>query len=252
MSPVTTHRAGGTPEAAAEANRFRERALSNRRRSWRRVLTWLAAVGLVVLVAWAVGWSALLGVDDVEVSGVTGADQAAVAELVRVPTGTPLARVDTDAVADRVRTRITVAEVSVRRSWPGTLSVDVVPRTAALVVKNPQGRLEVVDPEGISFAVVRTAPKGVPVATATGPKGMTPEALQSSLALLDALPADVSRRVTALTVSSADLVTFSLGSRTVVWGSGEESVRKVEIMRALLRTKAKVIDVSAPDTPVTR
>ena len=53
-------------------------------------------------------------------------------------------------------------------------------------------------------------------------------------------------------MSSADLVTFTLGSRTVVWGSGEESTRKVAILRALLRTKAKVIDVSAPDTPVTR
>ena len=252
MSLGTTRRGPGAHDAAAEANRFRERALSARRRSWRRWLAWLAGAGLLALVAWVVGWSPLLGVDDVEVSGVTGAEQRAVAELVRVPVGTPLARVDTGAVVDRVRTRITVAEVSVRRSWPGTLAVDVVPRTAALVVKNPQGRLEVVDPEGISFAVVRTAPKGVPVVTATGAKGMTPEALQSSLALLEALPADLAAKVTSLKVSSADLVTFTLGKRTVVWGSGEASERKVEILRALLRTKAKVIDVSAPDTPVTR
>ena len=53
-------------------------------------------------------------------------------------------------------------------------------------------------------------------------------------------------------VSSANLVTFTLGKRTVVWGGGEESVRKVAILEALLPTKAKVIDVSAPDTPVTR
>jgi len=252
VSLGTARRGPGGRDAAAEANRFRERALSHRRRSWRRWLAWLAAAGLVALVVWVVGWSSLLGVDDVEVSGATGAEAKAVAALVQVPVGTPLARVDTDAVADRVRTRITVAEVSVRRSWPGTLRVDVVPRTAALVVKNPQGRLEVVDPEGVSFAVVRTAPKGVPVATATGATGMTPAALQSCLALLDALPAGLAADVTSLTVSSADLVTFTLGARTVVWGSGEESVRKVEILQALLRTKAKVVDVSAPDTPVTR
>jgi cell division protein FtsQ len=252
MSLGTTRRAAGTREASTEANRFRDRALSHRRRSWRRWLAWLAAAGLVALLVWVVGWSRLLGVDEVVVSGIGGAERTAVAELVQVAAGTPLARVDTDGVAQRVRTRITVAEVSVRRSWPGTLAVDVVPRTAALVVKNPQGRLEVVDPEGVSFAVVRTAPKGVPVVTATGARGMTPEALQSSLALLEALPADIAGKVTALTVSSADLVTFSLGKRTVVWGSGEESVRKVEILRALLPTKAGVIDVSAPDTPVTR
>ena len=50
-------------------------------------------------------------------------------------------------------------------------------------------------------------------------------------------------------MSSADLVTFTLGTRTVVWGSGEESPRKVAILRALLTTKAKVIDVSAPGHP---
>jgi len=252
MSPATTHRGTGAHDATAEANRFRERALSNRRRSWRRWLAGLTAALVLVGLGWVVGWSSLLAVKDVEIVGVTGGEKAAVADLVEVPVGVPLARVDTDAVADRVRTRITVAEVSVRRSWPGTLRVDVVPRTAALVVRNPQGQLEVVDPEGISFAVVRTPPKGVPVVTAKGAKGMTPEALRSSLALLDALPPAVSKKVTALTVSSADLVTFSLGSRTVVWGSGEESERKVEILQALLRTKAKVIDVSAPDTPVTR
>jgi cell division protein FtsQ len=251
MSLGTTPRTHHS-DVGAEANRFRDRALSSRRRWWRRVLLVLGGVAALALAGWVVGWSTLLGVDDVEVSGVTGAEQRAVADLVQVAPDTPLARVDTDAVASRVRSRITVAEVSVRRSWPGTLTVHVVPRTAALVVKNPQGQLEVVDPEGISFAVVRTAPKGIPVVTATGAQGMTPEALQSSLALLDALPSEIARQVTALTVSSADLVTFSLGRRTVVWGSGEESVRKVEILRALLRTKARAIDVSAPDTPVTR
>ena len=53
-------------------------------------------------------------------------------------------------------------------------------------------------------------------------------------------------------MSSASLVTFALGNRTVVWGSGEASVRKVAILTALLPTQAKVIDVSAPDSPVTR
>ncbi len=238
--------------AASSANRFRERALSNRRRPWRRVLTWLAVLAAAAGLVWVVGWSHLLGVGDVEVSGVSGEEAVAVGELVAVPLGTPLARVDTDAVAARVRERITVAEVSVRRAWPTTLAVEVVPRTAALVVKNPQGALEVVDAEGVAFREVSTAPAGVPLVTATGSKGSTREALQSSLALLDALPADLADSVRAVTVSSADLVTFTLGSRTIVWGSGEDSPRKVAILRALLTTKAKVIDVSAPDTPVTR
>ena len=237
---------------ASSANRFRERALSNRRRPWRRALLLGLAAALVALLAWVVGWSTWLGVDDVEVTGVTGPEAQAVARLVEVPVGTPLARVDTEAVGARVRERVTVAEVSVRRSWPGTLTVEVVPRSAALVVRNPQGRLEVVDAEGVTFGTVRTVPKGVPVVTATGAEGTTREALLSSLALLDALPAQLAGKVSGIKVSSANLITFTLGSRTVVWGGGEDSARKVAILSALLKTRAKVIDVSAPDTPVTR
>jgi cell division protein FtsQ len=109
-----------------------------------------------------------------------------------------------------------------------------------------------VDATGVAFGVVSSAPEGVPVVTATGSKGTTPEALRTSLAVLEALPADLADEVSTVKVSSADLATFTLGKRTVVWGGAEDAERKVAIIRALLTTKAKVIDVSAPDTPVTR
>ena len=250
MSLRTEYPSGAA--ASSSAARFRERELANRRRPWRRAFAVLVAVTVVAVLVWVLGWSSILGVSKVEVSGATGAEASAVAELVDVPIGTPLARVDTDAAAARVRERITVAEVSVRRAWPSTLAVDIVLRTPAIVVRNPQGQLEVVDAEGVSFGVVKAAPKGVPVVTAVGAKGATREALQSALALLNALPSDLSSQVSGITVSSANLVTFTLGKRTVVWGSGADSERKVAILTALLPTKAKVIDVSAPETPVTR
>ncbi len=247
MSNATVHRG-----VSSSANRFRDRALARRRRPWRRALLTVLAVALVAAAVWAAGWSSALAVREVEVSGVRGAERAAVADLVGVPEGTPLVRVDTAAVEERVRTRVTVAEVSVRRAWPGTLLVQVVPRTAAVVVRNPQGRLEVVDATGVAFRTVRKAPAGVPVVTATGSRGTTPEAMRTALTLLGALPEDLADDVSAVTVSSADLVRFTLGQRTVVWGGADDAERKVAIIRALLDTRAEVIDVSAPDTPVTR
>ena len=217
-------------------------------RAARRAGRWLAGASLV----WVVGWSAWLGVDDVEVTGVTGPEAQAVARLVQVPVGTPLARVDTEAVGARVRERVTVAEVSVRRSWPGTLTVEVVPRSAALVVRNPQGRLEVVDAEGVTFGTVRAAPKGVPVVTATGAEGTTKEALLSSLALLDALPADLAERGLRHQGEQREPDHLHAGHAHGGVGRRRGLGRKVAILTALLRTTAKVIDVSAPDTPVTR
>lgn len=251
MSPTTT--AGSRRGVESSASRFRDRALARRRRPWRRLLGAVLVAALAGGAGWVVGWTDVLGVHDVEVSGVSGAEATAVEELVAVAAGTPLVRVDTDAVEAAVRTRITVAEVSVRRAWPRTLDVDVVPRTAAIVVKNPRGRLQVVDATGVAFGTVKKAPKDVPVVRATGSAAMTPEALQAALALLRDLPDDLSGDISAVTVSSANLVTFTMDRRTVVWGGGEdEAALKVRVLRSLLTTTARTIDVSAPDTPVTR
>ncbi|MGL5865936.1 MAG: cell division protein FtsQ/DivIB [Dermatophilaceae bacterium] len=203
-------------------------------------------------LVWLVGWSTVLAVDEVRVTGVSQAVVRSVADRAAVALGTPLVRVDTDAVAERVRGDVRVAEVSVHRSWPGTVVVEVVHREPAIVVRNPRGQLEVVDIDGVAFGAVTSAPAGVPTVSAAAEAGMTPTALQAALTLLAALPADLARQVTAVTVSSADLVTFRLGARTVVWGGGEESGRKVAILQALLPRRSAVIDVSAPDTPITR
>ena len=247
MSHVTERRG-----IASAEDRFRDRARTRRRRPWRRALAAVLAAAVVAGVAWVVGWSDLLAVREVRVVGVDGAEEEAVAALVEVPEGMPLVRVDTAAVEARVRERITLAEVSVRRDWPQTLEVQVVPRTPAIVVRNPQGRLEVVDATGVAFGVVAKPPQGIPVVTATGSKGMTPEAMRTALTLLEALPADLADEVSAVKVSSADLATVTLGKRTIVWGGAEDAERKVAVIEALLTTKASVIDVSAPDTPVTR
>ena len=255
MSVRTTRTSRSTApsrQGVPSANRFRERALSNRRRPWRRALRLLTALAAAGVLVWLVGWSPVLGVEEIRVSGVSGNEADAVTALVAVREGTPLARVDTDAVAVRVRGRASVAEASVRRTWPRELTVDVVPRTAAIVVRNPQGRLEVVDASGVAFGTVATAPSGVPVVTATGSGGTSREALLAALSVVQALPEELSRDVSAVTVTSANLVKFTLGARTVVWGGGDDAARKVAILMALLKTKASVIDVSAPETPVTR
>lgn len=236
----------------SSATRFRDRAIARRRRPWRRAAGGVLTAALVAGVVWVGGWTDLLGVHDIEVTGVSGAEARAVAKLVAVPLGTPLVRVDTDAVEADVRARVTVAEVSVRRAWPRTVQIDVVPRRAAIVVKNPQGALQVVDATGVAFGTVRTAPKGVPLVTAVASRATTPEALTAALAFLDALPDDLEKQVTGVTVSSANLVTFRMGARTVVWGGADAGEQKVRVLRVLLTTSAKVVDVSAPDTPVTR
>lgn len=237
---------------AAADPRFQERALERRRRPWRRVLWIVGGLLVVAAMVWLTFWSPVLAVRSVEVSGVTGADRTAVVGLVGVEEGTPLARVDLDAVEQRVRTRRILAEVSVERGWPSTLVVRTVPRQPALVLRNPQGQLEVVDSTGVSYDTVKAAPPGIPVVTAASTQGTTQEALEAALSVVSTLPPTLAARVSAIRVSTANLVSFTLGGVDVVWGGADEAERKVQIIQALLPTSPAVIDVSAPDTPVTR
>jgi cell division protein FtsQ len=145
-----------------------------------------------------------------------------------------------------------VADVSIERSWPSTLVIHASPRKPFLVVRNPQGQLQVVDETGVAYAQVSTPPGGVPTVNAASQAALSRDALSAAVSVLKVLPATLQKRVTNITVSSANLVTLRIGRTSVVWGGSDEPERKVAIMTALLKGSPKLIDVSAPSTPVTR
>jgi cell division protein FtsQ len=212
----------------------------------------VAVVAVVALLGWVVGFSPLLAVRSVEVVGVPASEVAPIRTLAAVPLGQPLARVDDAAVAARVAERATLAEVSIERSWPSTLVIHASPRVPFLVVQNPQGQLKVVDENGVAYAEVSKAPRGVPTVNAASDAALSSDALQVAVSVVRVLPPAMQARVSAVTVSSADLVTLKVGRTSVVWGGVDQPDQKLAIMTALLRAKPKVIDVSAPSTPVTR
>ncbi len=213
---------------------------------------WLALVVVVAAtVVWAVWLSSLMTVRQVEVEGISGAEAAAVRDLAAVPMGGPLARVDTGAVAHRVRGKITVAQAEVSRSWPSTIRIVVTPRTARIVARGADGSLQLVDATGVAFATVSQAPAGLPVVTVTSPEGADRAALKAALSVIAQLPPDLATQVGSLEVSSPSHVTFQIGQVTVIWGGGDRAERKAEVLRVLLGTHPATIDVSTPDTPTT-
>lgn len=222
-----------------------------RRRS--RLRTGLVVVAVAVLVAvagWVVLVSGAFAVSEVRVVGVTRLGPEEVVGQAAVEPGTPLVRVDTDAVARRVRGLVPVDGVEVSRQWPRTLVVRVRERVAAAVQARGAGWV-LVDRTGVEFATETSRPRDLPLVSAPVDQGA--EALRATLDVLDALPAHVRAEVRQVRAASPENVSLQLTrGRSVVWGSLERSERKAAVLTVLLTRRASVYDVSAPETPTTR
>ena len=127
------------------------------RRQWaRRWLAWrlvVAAVVVLVLVAgsaWLVFASSVLAVSGVRVEGTEVLEPRAVRRAAAVPTGSPLATVDLDAITRRVKGLAAVRSVDVSRSWPSSIRIDVTEREAVAVVARGT-TLRGLDATGVMF-----------------------------------------------------------------------------------------------------
>ena len=216
----------------------------------------LAAAGVV---AWLVLGSPLLAVSTVRVDGAGTLSAEDVVRVADVAEGTPLARVDVDAAAARVRALPQVSSVQVSRGWPRTVVVTVVERVPVAVVLTGDRRV-LVDRNGVLFdTVTGDPPPGVVPLDVPSP-GPDDAATRAALAAITALPTDVRAQVTGVVARTADDVTLALtDGRQVLWGSADQTGRKAQVLGALLDRiaageldPAAVLDVSTPGAVVLR
>ena len=100
----------------------------------------LAGCGALSLLAggvWLVEFSPVLVAHSVRVEGVQAGDVSNIVGRAAVPMGTPLAKVDTLAIARRVIATATLAEVTVSRSWPSTIVISASQRGAGSCREEP-------------------------------------------------------------------------------------------------------------------
>ena len=209
-----------------------------------------AVVAVVAAAVSVVGFTGLLGVRHVTVTGVRALSADQVRAAAGVPDRRPLARVDTGAVADHVRALPGVERVAVARSWPGTLRITITERHGVAVVKRA-GAYWLVDPDGVVFQRVAARPK-LPVLelVAVGPDDPTATA---ALAAVTALPPRLLVVVGTVRAATPEQVTLTLtDGRTVFWGGGEDSAAKASVLGALLSRPGRHYDVSTPSVVTVR
>ncbi|MEV0639774.1 cell division protein FtsQ [Streptomyces sp. NPDC050619] len=223
------------------------------------------AVALVLLGAgsvWLLYGSNWLRVERVAVSGTRVLTPAQVREAADVPVGSPLISVDTDAIEARLRRKLPrIDAVDAVRSWPHGIGLKVTERTPVLLVQKGRNFVEV-DDEGVRFATVSQAPKGVPALELTLSQPDSRAAslrrfgedrlVREAVRVAGAVPAAVARDTRAVKVRSYDDISLELiDGRTVAWGSGEQGAAKSRTLTALMKAApgARHFDVSVPTAP---
>lgn len=222
------------------------------RARWRRLaVTAAVCLTLIAVAVYVVVWhTSTFAVTAVRVVAQQGVPTQRVLAMAALQNGTPLASIDTAAVAGRVEQVKQVASARVSLDWPHTVIITLTVRTAAALIPDGGG-YDVVDSSGVVFGTTPTATRGLPVIEVDGGPGVQAAVVPGALAALRALPADVGGRVIGVAATSAYSITLKLTKGiTVIWGGGEDAQAKAADLTALIRArKANRYDVSAPGAP---
>jgi cell division protein FtsQ len=230
--------------------------------------TSIVTAALLVLIGaggvWLLYGSQWLRVERVTASGTDVLTPAEVREAAATPIGAPLVSVDTDAIEDRIRRKLPrIDSVDVVRSWPHGIGLKVTERKPVLIVEDARnaGKFVEVDHEGVRFATVDKAPKGIPRLELTPDQTGAPASLRrfgpdrlvrEAVGVARRLPKAVARDTRTVKVRSYDDISLELtGGRDVVWGSAEKGETKARVLTALMKAapKAAHFDVSVPTAP---
>ncbi|HEX2362825.1 MAG TPA: FtsQ-type POTRA domain-containing protein [Jiangellaceae bacterium] len=209
----------------------------------------IAAAGAVI---WLVGWSDVTRLETVRVEGADGLLAEQVLATAEAPIGGQLIRVDTDAVAGRLRELPELASVSVHRSWPRALVLSVDARVPAAAISD-DGSWWLVDASGVLFGHTDDRPANLPVLTASAESDA--EATRAAgVAVLTGLPGQLRELVEQVTAHSTADVRLELSTgATVLWGGPADGADKAAVLLTLLATPetedATSYDVSAPSRP---
>jgi cell division protein FtsQ len=220
---------------------------------WRTGFFALLAVGIAAAAVWLLLGSKLLVVRQVKVVGGSRLVPAAqVRHAASAALGTPLADVNTRAIAARVEQLNTVAWAQVSKSWPDTLVITVRQRIPVLAVASGT-RFQLIDGTGVTVRWAARKPAGMPLLAAPPAVLRGSPAIRAAAAVLAELPSGLRSRVRSVAAPASDAVTLRLAGRiNILWGGTGQARLKLAELGRLMRSHARYYDISDPNTPVTQ
>jgi len=215
------------------------------------VRRWLAVALLVAgvaLLAWVIGFSGLFGVKYVDVVGVRLLNADEVRTAAAVPLGTPLIRLDAQAIERRISALPEVRRVKVSTSYPAGVEL-VITERVAVGYRDIGGAAELVDGSDVAFHTIARPPAGLPALDGS----VDPARSQAAAAVAAALPDTVARMVVSISAPTVESVTCKLSDeRVVLWGGTDRNADKARLLPAVLSQPGSYFDVSDPDAVISR
>ena len=245
--------------------RFRARRGAVRRAEGRRrlrfILVGLAILGLI-FAGWAALRSPLLDLDHVEINRLRPSRLDEVSKTIGLEAGTPLKDVEPALIEADLEALPWVLNADVEKSWPNTVRVEVVERTAVARLSGSTGPGVVVDETGTVMAEAGSGYLGLPLislASSAELGAVEPDALPG-IALIEVIPDDLAAWVEAITYSpgasegARGLVRIDLvGEAEAHLGEPTLLGDKVQALRSVLNgvdlSCVRMIDVAVPDFP---
>jgi cell division protein FtsQ len=225
-----------------------ELALRRNRKKFRRALILSGLVLVISGLVWVFYFSELLTLKKISVVGnLKHTTVEEVIKSVNIPAGIQLARLDRAVVLASLSDIPSILEIELRRVWPSEVVLAISEREPVLVEKGNQGWVFVAA-DGTVFGQLEIRPQEF-----LEVRSASDAARAEAANLLGQLPLWLQDLVLLINAESANNIQLDLeDGRTVVWGNSKDSELKADVLKALFEVDAKVLDVSAPNLPVTR
>ena len=251
-----------TAATAAIDPRMRARRIAVLRERGRRRLRIVVALAGVLLAGAAAWGASLTPLADVDRISVTGVDAVRVAEILgssRLETGLPMLFLDVDEAEKSVAALPWVKSARIRRDWPGSVHIEVVPRVPVAVVPAGHRREALVDASAYAVAwrpaLAETSDSSLPHLSVPflGSLGGIHTEADAALTVAEALPADLRAWVRTVTVEpdGAGVGLDLHGGAAVILGAPTQLRDKMSAVRAVLAGTdlecVTKIDVTMPD-----
>ena len=216
----------------------------------RRILIGAVVAAILIAIAAVVlPRTQVFAVEEIAVEGAVQLSPEEVEAATGIVNGTPIGAVNTHDAAVGVAGLPWVESVTVTRSWPSTIEVELTEHTAVAFVSEPDGS-HLINAQGEVFAVDDPPAGAVEI---TGAAARDGAALSGAMGVVSSISGPSREAVASIEARSPNSFVLKLkDGRTVVWGASENNANKALALETVLQREGQEFNISNPQQVTVR